>query len=242
MNYKITLAFDGASFSGWQFQKNARTVQGTITECASRFFGVPVTVTGCSRTDSKVHADNYVCNIVSPKAISPKGIVRGMNTVLPPEIAFKECEEAEDSFHARYDCKKKEYRYLIQNTEHRDPFLRDRVLHFPNTLDAEKMNEDAKKFIGTFDYSAFMAAGSKITDAVRTVYSAEVCEKNGIITFCVSANGFLYNMVRIMTGTLIDINLGRNKMDIKDIIETRDRRYAGFTAPPQGLYLHRVYY
>lgn len=242
MNYKVTLSFDGASFSGWQFQKNARTVQGTLTECACKFFGVPVTVTGCSRTDSKVHADNYVCNINSPIAINPYGIVRGMNTVLPPEIAIKECEEAEESFHARYDCKKKEYRYLILNTQNRDPFLNNRALHFPNPLDAQKMNEDAKKFIGTYDFCAFMATGSKIIDTTRTVYDAQVTGENGIITFKVSANGFLYNMVRIMMGTLIEVNLGRNKMDILDIINSKDRKNAGYTVSPEGLYLHRVYY
>ena len=184
----------------------------------------------------------YCCNIRTESPIDCKKLVGALNAVLPRDIAAIDCREVDWDFHARYDCKKKEYRYLIQNSQNRDPFLNGRALHFPNVLDAEKMNEDAKKFIGTYDFSAFMATGSKITDAVRTVYTAEVTEKDGIIAFSVSANGFLYNMVRIMIGTLIDANLGRNKMDIKDIIESKDRGQAGFTAPPQGLYLHKVYY
>lgn len=242
MNYKVTLLFDGSHFSGWQFQKNAPTVQGTLTETAERFFGGSVSVTGCSRTDSKVHAENYVCNIKTQRAISPEGIVRGMNTLLPPTIALKDCEEADEDFHARYDCKGKEYRYKILNTRERNPFLHSRVLHFPTPLDPEKMREDARAFLGTHDFTAFMASGSKITDAVRTIYNTEVTEEGGVITFSVHGNGFLYNMVRIMVGTLIDKNLGRNEMPISEIIEKKDRKNAGFTAPPEGLYLHRVYY
>lgn len=242
MNYKVTILFDGSQFSGWQFQKNAPTVQGTLTETAERFFGEKVSVTGCSRTDSKVHAENYVCNIKTTRAISPEGIVRGMNTLLPPTIALKDCEEASEDFHARYDCKGKEYCYKILNTRERNPFLHSRVFHFPTILDPEKMGEDAKAFLGSHDFTSFMASGSKITDAVRTIYDVSVTEESGVITFSVSGNGFLYNMVRIMVGTLIDTSLGRTNKSISDIIELKDRKYAGFTAPPEGLYLNRVYY
>ena len=242
MNYKLTLAFDGKEYSGWQFQKNAPTVQGKLTEVANKFFSSPATVTGCSRTDSGVHAENYVCNVKTDREISPTGVVKGMNTFLPSNIVAKECEIVPDTFHARYDCKSKEYRYKILNTETRDPFLASRVLHFPQPLDVEKMKKDAESLVGKHDFVSFMATGSKITDTVRTIYKAEVEENDGIITFSVSADGFLYNMVRIIVGTLIDVNLNRTSLTIKEIIEKKDRTYAGFTAGPSGLYLYKAEY
>ncbi len=242
MNYKLTLAFDGSDYSGWQFQKNAETVQGKVTSCAREFFGDDVSVTGCSRTDSGVHAENYVCNIKTDKNVPEKGIIKGLNNFLPPDIAVKDCEMVDDDFHARYNCIGKEYRYKILNTPNRDPFLKNRAYHFPTPLDAEKMKRDSEGLIGKHDFTSFMATGSKITDAVRTIYSADVKEENGVIVFSVSADGFLYNMVRIIVGTLIDINLGRNSLTIKEIIEKKDRTKAGFTAPPEGLYLYRVDY
>lgn len=242
MNYKVTLAFDGSKYSGWQFQKNAPTVQGTLTECAERFFSSSVTVTGCSRTDSKVHAENYVCNIKTSAVISPHGIVKGLNCILPSDIAIKDCEETDENFHARYDCKSKEYRYIILNSENRNPFFDKRTLHFPTHLSEEVMDREIKKLIGKHDFVSFMASGSKITDTVRTIHSASVKREGDFITVSVAADGFLYNMVRIIVGTLIDISLERIKMDISEIIEKKERKYAGFTASPEGLYLYRVEY
>lgn len=242
MNYKVTLCFDGSKYSGWQFQNNAPTVQGTLTECAKKFFSRPVTVTGCSRTDSKVHAENFVCNIKTDVDISPVGIVKGMNNILPPEIAVRNCEVADENFHARYDCKLKEYRYIIFNAENRNPFFDKRACHFSALLDEKKMDSEIKKLIGTHDFRSFMASGSKITDTVRTVYSAGVIREGDLVTVSISANGFLYNMVRIIVGTVIDISLGRNKLDISEILEKKERKYAGFTASPEGLYLYRAEY
>lgn len=242
MNYKLTIAFDGRDFSGWQFQKNAPTVQGVFTECATRFFSSPVSVTGCSRTDSKVHAENYVLNVKSERAIDPHGIVRGLNTFLPDSIAVKACEEVSEDFHARYDCKRKEYRYIILNSPIRDPFLVGRALQYPAPLDEKKMKSEAEPLIGTHDFASFMAAGSRITDTVRTVYSADVKREGDRIIFSISADGFLYNMVRIIVGTLIDESLGRLPLTVAEIIEAKDRKKAGFTAPPEGLYLYRAEY
>lgn len=242
MNYKLTLAFDGTSFSGWQFQKNAPTVQKAVTDCASSFFKEEVTVTGCSRTDSGVHAENYVCNIKTTKNITPLGIIKGLNTFLPDSIAVKDCEAVSEDFHARYDCKGKEYHYIILNSQIRDPFLIGRAFHYPIPLDAERMNALAKSFIGRRDFTSFMASGSKIVDAVRCVHRAEVTREGDRIIFSVSADGFLYNMVRIMVGTLIDASLSRLPLDIEEIILSKDRSKAGFTAPPEGLYLFRAEY
>lgn len=242
MNYKVTLSFDGSGYKGWQFQKNGITVQAVVTDAANRFFSAPATVTGCSRTDSGVHAVNYVCNIQTERVIPADAVVRGMNTFLPDTVAVKACETADDSFHARYDCVSKEYHYLIHNSRIPDPFMAKRAYFFSAELDAERMARDAEEMLGTHNFTSFMATGSKITDPTRTVFSTSVTRDGELITFSVAADGFLYNMVRIMVGTLIDLNLGRNTMTVGEIIEAHDRSKAGFTAPPEGLYLYRVNY
>lgn len=242
MNYKLTIAFDGSPYKGWQFQKNAPTVQAVMTETAKSFFASEVTVTGCSRTDSGVHAENYVCSIKAERSIPADAVVRGMNTLLPHSIAVKQCVTAAEDFHPRYDCKQKEYHYKILNSGIPDPFLANRVYNFSARLDECKMTQAATEFVGTHDFTSFMASGSKITDPVRTVFHTDVKREGDLIVFSVSADGFLYNMVRIMAGTLIDVSLGRNKMSIGEIIEARDRSKAGFTAPPHGLYLYRADY
>ena len=242
MNYKVTIAFDGSGFNGWQFQKNAPTVQAAMTEAAKRFFSSDATVTGCSRTDCGVHAVNYVCNIQTERCIPVDAVVRGMNTFLPDTVAVKHCETAAEDFHARYDCVSKEYHYLIHNSRIPDPFMAKRVYLFSAALDVDKMAEDAAHIVGKHNFASFMASGSKITDPIRTVFDTSVKREDDLITFSISADGFLYNMVRIIVGTLIDVNLGRSKMTVSEIIEAEDRSRAGFTAPPDGLYLYRVNY
>lgn len=242
MNYKLTIAFDGSEYKGWQFQKNAITVQAVMTAAANRFFSAEATVTGCSRTDSGVHAENYVCNIQTERVVPVDAVVRGMNTFLPDTVAVKSCEEVAEDFHARYNCVSKEYHYLILNSRIPDPFLAKRAYLFSAELDAEKMAEDARQIIGRHNFASFMASGSKIVDPTRTVLDTSVKRDNDLITFSISADGFLYNMVRIIVGTLIDVNLGRTQMTVEEIIEAKDRSKAGFTAPPDGLYLYRVNY
>lgn len=242
MNYKLTLAYDGSAYSGWQFQKNAPTVQAVLTETASAFFSSKVSVTGCSRTDSGVHAENYVCNIKTDRCIPADGVVKGMNCLLPDTVAIKSCETVDEDFHARYDCVSKEYRYRILNSHVPDPFLAHRVLRFPAPLDADRMKENASYIVGKRNFASFMASGSKIEDPTRTVISTDVTREGDLITFSICADGFLYNMVRIITGTLIDLDLGRLDRTMSEIISAEDRKAAGFTAPPEGLYLHRVDY
>ncbi len=242
MNYKITLSFDGSAFNGWQFQKNAPSVQEAMTQTASRFFKEEVSVTGCSRTDSGVHAHGYVCSIKSSRVIPCDAVVRGMNTLLPNTIAVKSCEIAGEDFHPRYDCKSKEYHYTILNSVIPDPFLSGRAFSFTAPLDAEKMARDAFDLLGTHDFSSFMASGSKIVDTTRTIFSADVEREGDLVVFSVSADGFLYNMVRIIMGTLIDLNLSRTKLTMSEIIQRHDRKAAGFTAPSDGLTLYKVNY
>jgi tRNA pseudouridine38-40 synthase len=242
MKYKLTLAFDGSGFSGWQTQKNAPTVQAEITRCARLVLGEEATVTGSSRTDSGVHALGFVCHITCEKELDNSAVVSALNSNLDPRIAVLDCKGAAEDFHARYSAVSKEYHYIIHNGAVHDPFMNNRAWHYPQPLDAEKMNIMAKELLGTHDFTSFMASGSKITDPVRTVYSADVIRDNDKIVFSVSANGFLYNMVRIMTGTLVDLSRGRLDMSMSEIIEARSRDSAGVTAPPHGLYLYRVNY
>ncbi len=242
MNYKLTIAFDGSAYKGWQFQKNALTVQEVMTQTANRFFSSPATVTGCSRTDSGVHAQNYVCNIKTERSIPCDAVVRGMNTLLPDTVAVKSCLEVPEDFHARYDCKSKEYHYTILNSPIPDPFMAKRAYSISARLDEVKMAEDAKYLLGTHNFASFMASGSKIVDPTRTIYKADAVRDGDVITFSVSADGFLYNMVRIIVGTLIDINLGRTKLTMPEIIAMESRSAAGFTAPPDGLILYRAEY
>ncbi len=242
MKYKITLAFDGSAFSGWQSQKNAMTVQEEMTRCAKLLFGEYATVTGSSRTDSGVHALGFVCHITADKELTSKTVVSALNHNLDSHVAVLDCEPVPDDFHARYSAISKEYHYVIHNSDIPDPFKNQRAWFYPYPLDAKKMNEYAAEFVGTHDFTSFMAAGSKISDAVREVYKAEVTRDGQDIVFSVCANGFLYNMVRIMTGTLVDVERGKITKSISEIISLKDRSQAGITAPANGLYLYRVNY
>ncbi len=246
MKLLLRIAYDGADYCGWQVQSNALTVQGEMCRAAEEAYGRRINITGCSRTDSGVHALEYYCTLEVPEdapRIPHERVPSAMNVRLPEKITVLECTEVGDDFHARYSVKSKTYEYVIYNGYYRDPFLFGRAWHIKTPLDAEKMNRAAKYFVGKRDFKAFMASGSEIEDTVRTVFDAGV-ERNGDkIIFRVSADGFLYNMVRIMTGTLVDAALGRIKeSDIEKIIASAERKNAGVTAPANGLYLKHVEY
>ncbi|MCD7774495.1 MAG: tRNA pseudouridine(38-40) synthase TruA [Clostridiales bacterium] len=243
-NLRLKLSFDGAAYHGWQIQSNAVTVQGTVEEAVKKIFGSHLTVYGCSRTDSGVHANEYFCNFKTENsAIPAENAVKALNGILPPDIAVLQCNEAAPEFHSRYDCKSKEYIYKIWNSSIKNPFFANRAYQYKYKLDEVNLNEAAKSYIGTYDWSAFCASGSSVKSTVRTVINAEVLRQGDFVIFKVEADGFLYNMVRIMVGTLIYVNEGKiDKSSIKDIILSGDRDNAGFTAPPEGLYLNRVEY
>ncbi len=244
MKLLIELSFLGTAYCGFQVQKNGVSIQQTVQEAAEKLFG-PVALTGCSRTDSGVHARSFYCTVEGEGCgrIPPERVPLALKSLLPPDIAAKSARAVDSSFHPRYSAKGKEYRYLILNSRIRDPFLEGRVYRCPVELDAERMNALAAGFVGRHDFAAFMAAGSSITDTVRTVSRCGVQRDGELVVFSVAADGFLYNMVRIMAGTLIDLSLGRlGDRSIADIIASRDRGRAGFTAPPEGLYLWEVYY
>lgn len=242
-NYLLTLSFDGTNYHGWQVQENAVTVQETLQNAVERILGVRENIIGCSRTDAFVHADMFCCNMRTEKEMAPEKLQTALNAVLPRDIAVLECGEVPYDFHARYDCTGKTYRYLLLNRQVRDPFYENRAYHYPWHLHTEFLNEQAQQFIGLHDFSAFCASKTAVEDKVREIRRVQVRRNGDFVEFSVTGNGFLYNMVRIMVGTLLDLNSGKLQRDsIPDIIAGKDRAQAGVTAPAHGLYLHHVEY
>ena len=252
MKILLTLSYLGTDFSGYQVQKNARTVQGELNAAARSLFGYDCDITGCSRTDAGVHA-NMFCAAVTKKGesylethISEDKIPAAMNAHLPADVSVERAEWVSDGFHPRYDVKFKEYIYKIYNRHARNPFTEGRAWHMTYAIDEgaiEMMNRAAQHFVGKHDFSAFMASGSAVESTIREVKYAEVTKKGDEIVFKVAADGFLYNMVRIMTGTLVAVAQGKiTPEEIPCIISSCDRQRAGMTAPAEGLYLNRVVY
>ena len=252
MKILLRISFLGTNYCGYQVQPNGVTVQQKLNEAAKQLFGYDCDIVGCSRTDSGVHANEFCVTVTKKKesflltGIPTCKIPQALSVRLPEDISVMSAEEVDDSFHARYDVKYKEYVYQIWNSPARNPFLADRSWHCPKTIDNESfenMKRAAAMLVGKHDFSSYMAADSKIKDTVRTVYSAELSREGDLITFRVSADGFLYNMVRIFVGTLVDVGYGRiDADDIKSITEACDRSQAGSTAPPHGLFLNKVVY
>lgn len=252
MKILLCISYLGSEYCGYQVQKNAVTVQQRLNEAALGLFGFDCDIVGCSRTDRGVHADMF-CACVSKRGesgiecnIPKEALPYAFNRLLPGDICVKSASYVEESFHPRYDVKYKEYVYKILNTPLPDPFMNGRVWHYPRTIDdasLEKMKAAASHFVGEHDFSSYMASGSSVSTTVRNVISADVEREGNIITFRVSADGFLYNMVRIMVGTLVGVAEGKiSPDDIEEITSAHDRSRAGITAPPQGLYLHKVVY
>ena len=249
MKILIELSFVGTAFCGWQSQKNGGSVQEVLTDAANKLFGFPCDITGCSRTDSGVHAIGYRAAISARGAsgivtsVPTTAVPRALNTFLPQSISVRSACEVPDDFHPRYDVKYKEYLYRILDRPERDAFLAGRCWHISHRLDEVSMDLGAKAFEGRHDFASFMAAGSDIKDTVRTVTAASVVREGDTVVFRVSADGFLYNMVRIMTGTLVRIGEGKAPAEgIPEIITALDRKAAGVTAPAEGLFLNKVVY
>ena len=242
-NIVFLLSYDGANYHGWQKQDNAVTVQQTVCEAVEKLFKIKADVIGCGRTDAGVHALNYICNFTCETRITADKMVFAVNSLLPDDIRVKKVFFVSEEFHSRFDVLRKRYIYKIYNAPVHDVFLTGRVWHVKYPLDIEKMKKAAGFFLGTHDFAAFRASGSDTKTSVRTIYDLSVYNDGKIITVDVIADGFLYNMVRIIAGTLV--YAGCSKIDcesIPDIIESRDRRLAGITAPPDGLYMHSVIY
>ncbi len=242
-NLLVTIAYDGTDYHGWQVQPNGITVQQAVQDAVEKIIQKRENIVGCSRTDSGVHANSFCFNMRTESSIDPYRFVGAMNAVLPDDIAVKDCVEVPLDFHARYDCKGKEYVYKIWNSPQRNPFLLDRYLHYKKPLDVDLLNEAAQSFVGKRDFSAFCASRASVDDFVRTVEYAKVTRDEEEVRFTVKADGFLYNMVRIMVGTLLEVAEGKISADsIGEIIASLDREKAGRTAPAHGLYLNKVFY
>ncbi len=239
---KITLSYDGTGYHGWQIQSNAVTVQEKIQNALKELFQEEITVFGCSRTDAGVHAKKFVCHADLPREFHLDKLPFAMNASLPDDIAVLSAEKVSDDFHARFSCKGKTYSYRLWNERIRNPFEVNRAGFWPVPLNAEHMNELAKAFVGKHDFAAFMATGSVIEDTVREIYCVDVKREGSFIIFTVCGNGFLYNMVRIMVGTLIYADIGRLDRSIEEVILSKDRTLAGITVTPQGLYLESPFY
>lgn len=243
-NLLLTIAYNGAGYHGWQVQENAHSVQAAFQEALHTVLAQPVDIKACSRTDTGVHARQFCISCKTASQIPVQRMPLALNRHLPPDIGVLDCREVPMDFHARYSCKGKEYQYEIWNTRLRDPFLSGRVLHYWQRLEEDLLDRAARQFIGTYDFTSFCTLDSReMGDMCRTVFDAGVTRSGNRVVFTVSANGFLYNMVRIMVGTLLRVQQGKYRVeDIAEIIAAKSRKRAGPTAPACGLYLNRVFY
>lgn len=243
-NLLVTISYDGRQFHGWQIQQNAVTVQEVLQNALQKIIGNDFDVKGCSRTDSGVHANMYCISVKTSHPILPQRLKAALNRWLPKSVAVLECIEKELDFHARYSCKSKEYIYKIWNSEVRNPFLDGYALHYRYPIDEKLLHTASQAFVGTHDFTSFCTLDSREKgDMMRTVKSFSVTRDKELVTMRVEADGFLYNMVRIMVGTLLRVQQGKiNPDEIPAIIEKKDRKFAGPTAQPCGLYLNKVNY
>lgn len=243
-NILLSIAYDGRAFHGWQIQKNAITVQEEFQKALYKVIGENVDIKGSSRTDAGVHAYDYRISFKTVHSIPPERLVAALNTYLPKTIAAKSAKYVPLDFHARYSSLGKEYVYKILNSKIRDPFLDGYALHYWYKLDEKMLDNAAKDFIGKHDFTSFCTLDSREPgDFCRTVRNAAVTRDGNMIYFTVEADGFLYNMVRIMVGTLLRIAQGKFAPNsIPFIIDAKNRKAAGPTAPAEGLYLNRVFY
>ncbi|MEN6313533.1 MAG: tRNA pseudouridine(38-40) synthase TruA [Clostridiaceae bacterium] len=242
-NIKLTIEYDGTAYHGWQSQINATAVQDVVASAVSSLTGENCSVTGSSRTDTGVHALGQVCNFHTNSPIPADKFAYALNTLLPEDIVIRKSEDVPDGFHARFSARGKKYRYLFYNSVFPSALLRNRAFHVYYPLDIAAMHKAAGCFTGTHDFAAFSAAGGSVKTTVRTITEAAVVRDDELVGFTVAGDGFLYNMVRIIAGTLVEVGFGRIKADdIPEIIDSCDRKRAGRTAPAHGLYLVEVYY
>lgn len=252
-NFLLTIEYDGTGFSGWQRQPDKPTVQGTLEKAISTVLGREIKVSGTSRTDAGVHAYGQRASFKGDFGIPTEklamvvnnrlsGGLRGKTSVGPVRIT--DVREMPPDFHARFNSVGKTYIYRIRNDRHMDIFQRNYCYQIPDKLDIGMMREAAEHIEGTHDFACFQAAGGEERETtVRTIWQLKVQREGNDIYIMVTGDGFLYNMVRIITGTLVEVGLGkRSPISVKETIESRNRQKAGHTAPPQGLYLKEVYY
>ncbi len=242
-NIKLTIEYDGTQFGGWQKQPNHLNIQGEIEKAIQTVTGKEVELIGSGRTDAGVHAFAQIANFKIDTDFPLEKMAIAFNSQLKKSIRIKKVEEVEEDFHSRYHCHKKTYGYIIDNSEQGTAVYRNMTYHVPQLLDIEAMQKAANYLIGEHDFSSFKSSGTSSKSSVRTLYNAQVLKEQERVVIQLTGNGFLYNMVRIISGTLVEIGKGEKKPEeMKLILEAKDRSLAGKTLPPQGLFLMNVEY
>lgn len=241
--FRLTIEYDGSNFHGWQRQKRDRTVQQTIEEALATMTCAPVTLIGSGRTDAGVHALAQVASFQTASRLDADAFLNGLNSLLPADVVIRSCVQAPDGFHARFDVKRKHYRYHIHNQPLPPAIGRQFVWHIRKPLNPSAMAAAIRTLVGTHDFKAFEGSGSPRAHTVRTVHKATLSETGGNLTIDIEADGFLRFMVRNIVGTLVAVGLGKIRVgEIGSILASKDRSRAAATAPPQGLFLMAVTY
>ena len=242
-NIALKLMYNGTAYHGWQVQKNAVTVCETLQKALEKITGAPVHLTGCGRTDAGVHAERYIANFRTESRIPLERLPFAINTHTPEDIAVSEALEVAEDFNAIGSCLQKAYTYRIYNSRLGNPFYVDRAWFYPRHLDEGIMQRAADQFVGTHDFRAVRSVGTETKTTVRTVYYFDISRREKLIECKVCANGFLYNMVRAMVGTIVYAAEGKlAPEDIPAILDSGNRTLAGPTVPPGGLYMTRLWY
>lgn len=242
-NIKLTIEYDGTNYVGWQRQENGKSVQGQIEKAIKKASGKNVKLIGSGRTDSGVHGRGQVANFKTSCTIPSDNFKLVLNNNLPDDIVILNSEEVDINFHSRYGAKSKKYSYLIYNNKTRSALYRNYAYHVSYDLKYDEMEKAIKLLEGTHDFTSFTVARNQVATAVRTISKISLNKRKDLIYFSIEGDGFLYNMIRIIVGTIIEIGRGRLRAkDILNILDVKDRKFAGHTAPPQGLYLEKVYY
>lgn len=239
----LKIAYDGTAYHGWQVQPNGITVQAVLCDALFNMCKSKISVTGCSRTDAGVHANEFFCHFDTNLDIPETAFVKGLNAILPDDISVLSCNRVSDDFHARYSAKGKNYLYRFYDGKTENPFYRRYALRVQNKLNVDLMNEYCSRMVGTHDFSGFSSSKRTVTDTVRTISECKVYRDGDFVVLSVTADGFLYNMVRIIAGTALQVSLGKiNPLDTEKIIQSKNRDMAGATLLPHGLYLNKVIY
>ncbi|MBE6806154.1 MAG: tRNA pseudouridine(38-40) synthase TruA [Ruminococcaceae bacterium] len=241
--FLLKIAYDGTAYHGWQVQPNGITVQAVLCDALFNMCKSKISVTGCSRTDAGVHANEFFCHFDTNLDIPETAFVKGLNAILPDDISVLSCNGVSDDFHARYSAKGKNYLYRFYDGKTENPFYRRYALSVQNKLNVDLMNEYCSRMVGTHDFSGFSSSKRTVTDTVRTISECKVYRDGDFVVLSVTADGFLYNMVRIIAGTALQVSLGKiNPLDTEKIIQSKNRDMAGATLLPHGLYLNKVIY
>ncbi|MDR0904314.1 MAG: tRNA pseudouridine(38-40) synthase TruA [Ruminococcus sp.] len=243
MNIKVAIAYKGSNYHGFERQKNAVGVQNILEDALHKLTGERHDIIGCSRTDAGVHAREFVFNFHTETTLKLSRIVTGLNHFLPSDIAVKSAEIVPEDFHARYSCTGKEYEYIIFCSKNRNPFYENLAYRYAYPIDENLLKNELAAIVGKHDFRSFCGQNGYRENTVREIYAADIKRVGDVISIKISGDGFLYNMIRIIVGTLLEINEGKRLPGaMAEILTAKNRSKAGRTAPPEGLYLIRVFY